>query len=364
MNVMDRKLLRDFVEAYFICFISLVGLFIIIDLFANIDEFLENRPDTLNLARLIGKYYFFHSFEYFAKISPFITSIAAMTTLANLHRNNEIIALLAAGIPTRRALMTILVGVFGVVLLRALVTETIIPQIAPILQRLPENIDGQIGVIPNQDMGRDQILIKSDSANLIEHTIEHVSITLPQHVAGKLQEVNCAKARYEQDPLTQKWGWLLINPSPIQVLTPTEKIRFTGNETNDVYLFCSVTFFDLVKRSQWYDHTSVTELIEQVSSEEAKDPQRLRIVIHKRIMQPFTDFLLVLLGVPFVLQWERKNLYSSIVVSMALSFTLMLFSGAIEYIAKFGWIDPELAAWAPILVFAPLALSLMHRIGT
>ena len=84
MRIMDRYLFWNFVAAYLICFTSLVGLYVVIDLFSNADEFLEvnpvtgDHPDTLTFLRRVGQYYFIHSFEYFNRLSPIITMIAAM----------------------------------------------------------------------------------------------------------------------------------------------------------------------------------------------------------------------------------------------------------------------------------------------
>ena len=39
MRIIDRYLLRQFVQTFLICFLSLVGLFIVFDLFTNLEEF-------------------------------------------------------------------------------------------------------------------------------------------------------------------------------------------------------------------------------------------------------------------------------------------------------------------------------------
>jgi hypothetical protein len=49
---------------------------------------------------------------------------------------------------------------------------------------------------------------------------------------------------------------------------------------------------------------------------------------------------------------------------MLLAAKLMIFSGAVDYIARFGLLDPVTAAWMPLLAFGPVAFSLLHRIGT
>ena len=41
MRIIDRYLLRQFVQTFLICFLSLVGIVIVFDLFTNLDEFVR-----------------------------------------------------------------------------------------------------------------------------------------------------------------------------------------------------------------------------------------------------------------------------------------------------------------------------------
>ena len=74
--------------------------------------------------------------------------------------------------------------------------------------------------------------------------------------------------------------------------------------------------------------------------------------------------LLVLLGIPFVLQWNRRTLYRSVAFSMLLSGAYFVMDAIVTYIATYGYIDAVLAAWLPMFLFGPVAASLVHRIGT
>ena len=41
MMLLDRWLLRSFLKAWLVCFCSLLSLYVVIDLFSKLDEFLE-----------------------------------------------------------------------------------------------------------------------------------------------------------------------------------------------------------------------------------------------------------------------------------------------------------------------------------
>jgi lipopolysaccharide export LptBFGC system permease protein LptF len=81
-------------------------------------------------------------------------------------------------------------------------------------------------------------------------------------------------------------------------------------------------------------------------------------------MQPVANFVLVLLGIPFVLSWGQNKFYVSLLISMFLSAGYLVIDSVSTYLAGFGYLDPMFAAWLPIFIFLPIATSLSHRIGT
>jgi lipopolysaccharide export system permease protein len=362
MRIMDRYLFANFIASWLICFVSMVGLYVVIDLFANADEFLETQPGVMTLVTRASKYYYVHSFEYFARLSPIITQIAAMVTLASLHRHNEIVALLAAGIPTRRALAPILGGAFLMIGLRVANREVVLPYYSVVLQRLHEDIEADQTLFPSTTMDKDHVLFQAQTAHREDNSLRNVHITLPVEIMGRLEEIDIPQAFYRQDPETGQFGWLLPAPNGVQVPRANEKVRL--NEDGSAFIFTHVSFQDMIRHRNWMNFASTYELVEQLQRDEVKNPNEVRILIHNRLMQPIMDVLLVLIGIPFVLQWERKNIYRSVAVSMMLSGVFFVVDGVAGYFANHGHVDPLTAAWIPVFVFAPISLSLLHRVGT
>ena len=57
MRVIDRYVLSLFVKVTVICFLSLAGLYVVIDAFANLDEFLTYGKEQGNTALVLADYY-------------------------------------------------------------------------------------------------------------------------------------------------------------------------------------------------------------------------------------------------------------------------------------------------------------------
>src|SRR5262245_47862804 len=101
-RIIDRYLLRQFLQTFVICCCSLIGLYIVIDGFANLEEFINYGHDHGGLLAVMGPYYLYRSLSVFDSISNVLTLIAAMFTVTWIQRHNEMTALEAAGIPKGR----------------------------------------------------------------------------------------------------------------------------------------------------------------------------------------------------------------------------------------------------------------------
>ena len=51
VRILDRQRYWAFLKAYFTCYVSLVGLFIVIDAFSNLDEFMKRAEGIGAAAR-------------------------------------------------------------------------------------------------------------------------------------------------------------------------------------------------------------------------------------------------------------------------------------------------------------------------
>jgi lipopolysaccharide export system permease protein len=99
----DRLMIRGYFKSYAVCLISLLSLYIVVDLFTNLDDFVHHNSAGLGavLAR-IGSYYGYRIPQFFDRLCEAIVLLAGMFTVAMMQRNNEQIPLLSAGVSTQR----------------------------------------------------------------------------------------------------------------------------------------------------------------------------------------------------------------------------------------------------------------------
>src|SRR2546426_12759992 len=129
MTLFDRLLIRGYLKAYLVCLTSLLSLYVVVDLFTNIDDFAEHHRGLVAIVKHIGIYYGYRVLQYFDRMSEAIVLLAAMFTVAWMQRNNELLPLLSAGVSTRRVVGPVLLAACATLVLSVLNQELVLPNI-------------------------------------------------------------------------------------------------------------------------------------------------------------------------------------------------------------------------------------------
>jgi len=142
MKILDRYLLRQFVQVFLICFLSMMGLYVVIDAFQNLDQFSRHAKENGNLLGVISEYYAYRSLSFFDRTSGILAMIAALFTATWLQRHQELTAMLAAGITKFRVIKPLLAAAIVISLLGVANRELVIPHIRNELMRDVNNLAG------------------------------------------------------------------------------------------------------------------------------------------------------------------------------------------------------------------------------
>src|SRR5581483_2338634 len=99
LRTLDRMILRRFAWTYAVFASSVVVIFVVTDIFNKFYRFAgENRSIWIVLA----EYYAGVIPEIYYMLAPFVTLIAALWVVFEMRRHNELVPLMAAGVPPRR----------------------------------------------------------------------------------------------------------------------------------------------------------------------------------------------------------------------------------------------------------------------
>src|SRR5438876_11509631 len=109
LTLIDRHLIRSYLKAYLVCLVSMMGLFVVVDLFTNLDKFTQASKGFVPVMQHIGLVYLNKLPQIFNHLCEAIGLLAGMFTVTWMQRNNELLPLLSAGVSTRRVVRPVLI---------------------------------------------------------------------------------------------------------------------------------------------------------------------------------------------------------------------------------------------------------------
>ena len=98
MRLLDRYVLRYFLQAYFYCIAGFISIWFIFDVSDNISTFLDQRISRL----LILQYYLTQVPQILVILLPVALLLALLFCLGRMSRSNEIVSMLTSGVSVPR----------------------------------------------------------------------------------------------------------------------------------------------------------------------------------------------------------------------------------------------------------------------
>ena len=198
MRIIDRYLLRQFVQTFVICFLSLVGLFIIFDLFTNLEEFVTCGRKSGGVLSFIARYYTYQTILFFDRTGGILALISAMFTVSWIQRHNEMTALMSAGVSRFRVLLPIIIAVAVVSLLSAANREILMPRYRHELSRRPQDPSGsKPQSLASRYDGRTNVALGGKCTYADENRIEEPSFRMPPNLYDYGSQLTADNAYYK-----------------------------------------------------------------------------------------------------------------------------------------------------------------------
>ena len=179
MTTFDRYVFGLFVKVLLIWFVTMSGLYIVIDAFNNMDEFLGLGKQLGGLASVLADYYGARLPWFFDRASGLLALIAAMCAVTLLQRTNEMTAVMAAGVPKLRVVRPLIWAAIIVAVGAAANRELLIPVVRERLIRNAQDWLGQKAKPPQPVTDiRTDILIDGKSIYAAERRIDQPTFQL------------------------------------------------------------------------------------------------------------------------------------------------------------------------------------------
>jgi lipopolysaccharide export system permease protein len=371
MSIIDRYLVRQFLRTFAIFFLSFTGLYVVVDTFSNLDDFLAYVEREGNLLKVLTEYYGYRSLAFFNVTSGVLALIAAMFTVTGFQRTNELTALLAAGISKRRIVKPILIAAAMISVAAIANREFVVPRVRQQLERNAQSLSEESGtpLKPRYDF-RTRVFFGGAKTFARDQRISKPSLRLSGELAEHGDTLTAAEALYLPANDDHPAGYLLQEVSQPPNVATKRSLSIDGTVTlftplehawlkpTDCFLASDVTFEHLEGARGWRQYASTFELISGLQNESLDLGPDVRVSIHSRFVQPLLDVSLLFLGLPIVLSRENRNVFLAIALCGGIVLGFMLLVIACNALGSSGWLPPALSAWLPLLICAPLAALL------
>lgn len=364
MKILDKYIAKNFIVGYLITFCVLMGLFIVVDLFINLDEFAEHSDiGTAGVLQNIWTYYSAQSILWFRDLAGIITVVAATFSLARLTTNNELVAVLASGVSLKRVMAPI---VFLAILLTGLLVldqEYAIPKFANQLVRAHDAV--------REDEAYEVWFMSDEAGSLFctnqydekTKTMRRPTIILRESPGGLIYEVT---GKIEADSATyntKSKGWDLVNGSLRKIARGDMKAGIVLKPDPVEFYPTDLTPQDIPLRRQenYKSLLSFRQLRNLVRKKgtPVKDQAELYLQQHSRITKPIINLVMLLVALPVLVCRDPKMMKSAIMTSFGITAACFVVTFVCDMMATevfLGQIRPELWAWATVIIFLPIAV--------
>ena len=366
MTILDRMYFVAFMRNYLIVVACVLSLYIVVDLFMNLNDFTNQRGNFASTAKHIAGYYSVQVTTIFDKLSEFITVIAAIFTVSWMQRSNELLPQLSAGVPTLRVIRPILLGSIFSLALGPINTEFVIPQMAEALSVPRDDPDL---VKATQVRGAFDPVTKEHyvgaEAYRREQKVVKFEYTSPADASSGLVHLTAAEAVYVPEGSAKlSRGWQLYGASPDNLPDPLPDGLVRLGPGQYFLKTRDVDFEQITRRPTWYIFAPTHRLWDLLNKPEVGRQQSVAVLFHLRLTRPIVGALMVLLALALFLRDQNHGIF--VLVGKCIIALAIFYAGVYlcKYLGEHDVLPPPLSAWLPVIFAGPIILAMFDAVHT
>jgi lipopolysaccharide export system permease protein len=347
MKIIDKYLIKQFLQTIVFGLLGFTFIFIVIDAMENLDDFIDQSVPALKIIH----YYIVFSPEIIRLMTPVAVLFAALFTAGKAANLSELTAIKASGVSLYRFMLpfvitTILISLFsvyfsGYVVPMANKTKLNIEQ-----EYLKKNISFSGSNIYFQDSKQRIVSISFFDYNLNRAnrvSIQDFNATNLKQMKSRIDAVSLS-----YDTLKNIW-----------VANNGIKRDFDGiHQSADYFTSLEIPNLnfspsDLLKKQTRPSEMNLTELNELVKSQQnaGNDPTSTLIEYHSRIAFAMTSVIVVLFGLPISANKRKGGIASQVGLNILVTFLYLVFMKVSQAFGKNGALNPVITAWLANFLF-------------
>lgn len=387
MTTLDRMFFANFARNFAIVLVCLLSLYVVVDLFMNLNDFTKNKNGPHEILAHVGEFYFAQIAVIYDRLAELITLAASVFTVAWMQRNNELLPQLSAGVPTRRVIRPVILGALLATSLAPLNTEFYIPAVAEQLNVPREEWRGNKGkqATPSRevpvkgsfDQNGDFIDAKSARRPLGRGAevgpndgrygrLTEVEYTSAAERGVELTHLTAAVADYipadtPDEPMTGGWKLYTARPEQPTTTLPPNVVQIGPGQ---YFVKTGELDYDTVVRGRTsFSYSPTLDVWEQLTSG-TSPKQKMAVIFHQRLVRPLNGLILAVFGLAVILKDQNRHVFISSGLCLIMAGVFYACLEGAKYLGDQDVLAAPLAAWVPVMLFGPLAFALFDAIHT
>ncbi len=354
----DRYIIIQFVKNFLFALLCFIIIFILVDLFENLDKFLDNR---MSFGSVLN-YYFYFIPEIIRLITPIAVLLATLFTAGRMMNFNELIAVKNAGISLLRFMSPFLVCGLVITVISFYFNNWVVPEANKQKFFIERNYMGKnkptagLNKLYFQDSKNQLVLI--DQFREIDLSASRISIQLYDP-----DSLNVLVKRVDAEQM--KWldgRWVLYKAAERTFSDSGERlVSYDSIAAQDVSGLNRINLVpgQITKRQLKPDELNYGELEEFIQSmrKGGQSVDRQLVDFYSKISFSFASLIVIVFGISISTGTKRrKGLALQFGISILVSF---IYLGFVKISQSFGYngdIDPMLTAWLANIAFASFGI--------
>lgn len=360
MKLLDRYVIRNFLQAYVYCITGFISIWLIFDISDNISTFIDEHLGFTRTAH----YYFTQIPQILVILLPVSLLLALLFCLGRMSRANEIVSMLTAGVSVPRVLLPLIV----IGLLTVWASTALNYALAPHAElarktflasekKKAVHIEGQI--FRNRTDSRTWFI---QSFRPGQNVFNNVQVLQQDSRDNIVMNYLTTRATYRPD--TKIWDL-----ETVKIVNYDGSGNITREETLPSLSIrhWSETPFRLSSANFRAEYLSVPELREYLHFN-SDFPSTLlapfKTHLQYRLALPWTCLVVVFIAAPLGIGFSRRGILSSVAASIILVFSMNFLTHLFLALGEGSRIPAWAAAWAPNAFFAVIGLYLLYLRAT
>lgn len=348
MKLIDKYLIRQFLQTVFFALLAFILIFLVIDAMENLDDFIDQNVPALKIIH----YYIVFTPEIIKLITPVAVLFGALFTAGKASSLSELTAIRASGVSLYRFMAPFVVTALVISFISLYFGGYIVPMANKTKIYIEQTYlkKGLIFTGSNiyfQDTRTKIVSISFFDSNLNQANKVSIQDFNKNDLTEMVNRIDASKLEYD----SSSGNWIAYKGIERTFTNKAETAKYF-----DSLMITNLHFkpVDLTKKQEKPAEMDLGELSDLIDSQKraGTNPTVAQIEYHSRFAFAMTSVIIVLFGLPISANKRKSGLAVQVGINILIAFVYLVFMKVSQAFGKNGALDPIFTAWFANLIFA------------